>query len=284
MRAAASFIPCLTAARTAIEPSTKTISAAYIDRMDRGDFPPDVNEIANDFLVGVFLWFDIIATASTRSTPFLQDNFEYLGNIELEKVMGCENWVMILIAQISQLENWKRDMQKTGRLSVVELSNRGSEIAKLLNNGLASQNMRPATTTISKGPAQYSPLITRLFALSALTYLHVVLSGSYPELAEIKTSVSLAINTLTSLPAPHLLQNLVWPFCITGCMASRVYEQCLSDLVVAAGEDAMCPGNYWKAFDVIKECWRLRESRQDDGNGVDWVRAMDSLGFRALLV
>lgn len=252
--------------------------------MDRGDYPPDVNEIANDFLVGVFLWFDIIATASTRSRPFLYNNFEYLGNIELDKVMGCENWVIILIAQISNLEIWKRDMQKTGRLSIIELSTRGSEIAKLLNNGLASQTICSANSAFAKSPGQYSPVITRIFAYAAITYLHTVVSGSYPELVETKASVSMTMTALGSLPAPHLLQDLVWPFCVTGCMASRDYEPFLSDLVMAAGEDAKCPGNYWKAFEVIKECWRLREIGGDDEKGVDWVSAMDSLGFQVLLV
>lgn len=244
-----------------------------------------MNEIAADFLTGTVLWYDIIATASTRSTPFLQDNINYAGNIELDKVMGCENWAMILIAQISALEHWKRDMQKAGRLSVIELSTRGSEIAKLLNSGLASQAMCTLAPTISKSPAQYSPLVTRIFALSALTYLHVVVSGAYPELTEIKASVSMTITTLSNLPVPHLLQNLVWPFCVTGCMASRDHEPLLNDLVMAAGEDAKCPGNYWKALEVMRECWRLREeSKTDDGRGVDWVSSMESLGFKVLLV
>ncbi|KAG0648889.1 Pestheic acid cluster transcriptional regulator 3 [Hyphodiscus hymeniophilus] len=238
-----------------------------------------VNEIAADFLIGTILWYDIIATASTRSTAFLQNNVNYADNIELEKIMGCETWVMILIAQISALENWKRDMQKAGRLSVVELSSRGSEIAKLLNNG------RSKTPAISKCPAQYSPLITQTFASSALTYLHVVVSGAYPELTEIKASVSMTLTALSNLPVPSLLQNLVWPFCVTGCMASRDHEPLLNDLVVAASEDAKCPGNYWKALEIIRECWRLREElTTDDGKGVDWVTSMERLGIQVLLV
>jgi hypothetical protein len=55
--------------------------------------------------------------------------------------------------------------------------------------------------------------------------------------------------------------------------------------VTAAGEDAKYPGNYWKAFEIIRECWRLREeSNADEGRGMDWVNAMDSLRFQVLLV
>jgi hypothetical protein len=138
--------------------------------------------------------------------------------------MGCENWAMILVANISSLEIWKSDMQRAGRLSIVELSTRGSEISKLLNDGLASQTMFPDYLTISKCPTKHSPFITRIFAYAALTYLHVVVSGAHPELAEITASVSLTIAAFKILPAPHLLQNLVWPFCVTGCIASKDYE------------------------------------------------------------
>ena len=279
-------MPGLTAARNAKNPSMKTKTAEYAESMDQGNFPPNVDEIAADFLIGTILWYDIIATASTRSAPFLRDNVQYIDNIELEKIMGCESWVMMLISQISSLDNWKCEMQKNGRLSLVELSNRGSEIAKLLKYGLASQIIWAPSPASSKCPVQYFPLITRIFALSALTYLRVVVSGARPELTEIKDGVLTTLTTLKSLSAPHLLQNLVWPFCVTGCMASRNYEPLLNDLAVAAGEDAVCPGNYWKALQVIRECWRLREESKgdDDGKGVDWVSAMHSLGLQVLLV
>lgn len=278
LKAASSIIPALTAARKTSGISTTSASASYTERLDRGDTPPNGDEIACDFLVGTFIWFDIISCASTRSKPLLENNFEYIGNIELDKVMGCENWVMILIAKISLLEGWKRDLQKTGRLSVVELSARSSEIEKLLNSGLASQ------TLYALCPTRHISLITRIFAYSALTYLHTVVSGAHPDLAEIKASVSMTIATFKNLPAPRLLQNLVWPFCVAGCMASRDIEPCCRNLVMAAGEDAKCLGNYWKAFEVIQECWRLREIQGGENKAVDWTTAMESLGFQVLLV
>jgi hypothetical protein len=97
LQAASKLVPALAAEWKTLESSTKSISELYIEQLDRGDAPPEVNQVACDFLVGTFIWFDIIASASTRSKPFLANNFEYLGNIELDKVMGCENWVMILI-------------------------------------------------------------------------------------------------------------------------------------------------------------------------------------------
>ena len=260
-------------------------SASYVERIDQGENYPVVDKIACDFLVGTFIWFDILASASTRSKHFLENNFEYLDHIELDRVMGCENWVMILIARISLLEEWKRDMQRNGRLSMVELSTRGSEIEKMLNSGLASQTLFPSAPVLESCPSRYTSIITRIFAYTALTYLHTVVSGAHPKLAEIKASASITIAAFSNLPVPKLLQNLVWPFCITGCMASRDQDSFFRNLIVSAGVDEECPGNYWKAFEVIQECWRLRENQdQGSSDGIDWTSAMSSLGFQVLLV
>ena len=281
LHAASSIVPVLAAAKKSTFPEP----ASYIDRIDQGEHYPVIDEIACDFLVGTFIWYDILASASTRSKPFLENNFEYLDRIELDRVMGCENWAMILIARISLLEDWKRNLQQNGRLSMVELSARGSEIEKMLNSGLASLTLCPSADGLECSPRRYSAIITRIFAYSALTYLHTVISGAHPELAEIRTSVSMAIAAFSNLPVSKLLQNLVWPFSVTGCMASRDQDSFFKNLIVAAGVDGPCPGNYGKAFEVIQECWRLRET-QDTGSvdGVDWTSAMSSLGFQVLLV
>jgi hypothetical protein len=242
-----------------------------------------VDEIACDFLVSVFVWFDILASASTRSKPFLEDNVQYLGNIELDKVMGCESSVMILISKISQLEEWKREMQRAGRLSIVELSSRGSDIGMLLNHQLATQTILPTTLVFGNSPGKYVSTITRIFAYAALTYLHTVVSGPYPELPEIKASVSMTIAALSNLPEPKLLKNLAWPFCMSGCMASRDQDSLFRSLMAGMSIDGHCPGNYWKAFEVMQECWRLRDCHGEASAEVDWTSAMSSLGFQVLL-
>ena len=70
------------------------------------------------------------------------------------------------------------------------------------------------------------PEITELFALSAITYLHVVLSGAYPELDTIYDFKDLA--DTKSL-------HLVWPFCISGCLALDGQHAICPGLVYAAG-------------------------------------------------
>jgi hypothetical protein len=82
-----------------------------------------------------------------------------------------------------------------------------------------------------------------------------------------------------------LLRNLVWPFCITGCMASKKNEEFFNiAMKMAAREGEGCPGNLWKAWDIVKECWRMREERMEGGSGIDWFDAMENLGFQVLLV
>jgi hypothetical protein len=255
-------------------------TASRTERLDRGWQYEVANEIACDFLIGVSVWFDILGSASTRSRPFMQTNFQYLDYIELDKVMGCESSVMILIAKISQLEQWKLEMQQGGRLSILQLGARAQEIKNLLNNTLARQMIPPPSTSASK----HVHIITKVFTCAALTYLHTVVSGAHPELLEIEASVSMTIEAFGNLPDPKLLQNLIWPFCITGCMASKDREPFFKSLLSMPNIDEQGPGNYWKAFEVIQECWKLREQHGGACGKVDWTSAMKSLGYEVLLV
>jgi hypothetical protein len=258
---------------------------------------PDINDVACDFLVGTLIWFDILSCASIHSTPYLPNNHEYLSShhIRLDKMMGCENWAMILISRISSLSTWKSEQQTTGRLSMKDLMSRGLEIETELNERLEKNKEaigKPALLPESAScqrlgvtPSKINLVLTRIFAFAALTYLHRTISGAHPSLPEIQESVSNTIEAFKHIPGPTLLRNLVWPFCVTGCMAGKEHEEFFhSAMKVARREGEGCPGNLWKAWDVVQECWKMREGEGDGSKGVDWVDAMEKLGFQLLLV
>jgi hypothetical protein len=94
-----------------------------------------------------------------------------------------------------------------------------------------------------------------------MTYLHVAISGAYPELPEIIESVSKTIDAVQSLTDAKLLQNLVWPFCISGCLALDRKHTIFQGLLSAAGitqstvgtclEDNKC------TFSSVRHRWLL---------------------------
>lgn len=74
--------------------------------------------IAINFLLGSFLSFDIISCASVRSKPVLEVDHLFLlenAHIQIHNHVGCENWAMIQLFKVSQLDVWKKDAEKFNR-------------------------------------------------------------------------------------------------------------------------------------------------------------------------
>ena len=246
------------------------------------------DDAAIRFLLGSFISFDIISCASTRSRPLLNLDHSLIlqrAEIHLESFVGCRNWALILILEISLLDSWKKDAEDAHRLSIVELARRGGQIEERLREKLADIDEMPLTAassvhTFGAGSASTQTQITKIFALSAMTYLHVVISGAYPELPEIAQSVSKTIAAFKSLTDTTLLRNLVWPFCISGCLALDGQQDFFRDLMSGAEITPLTVGTCAEAFKIIQECW---DTRRTCSRGCDWVFIMNKLGYHVLL-
>ncbi|KAE9367448.1 hypothetical protein N431DRAFT_513816, partial [Stipitochalara longipes BDJ] len=253
---------------------------------------------AIDTIVGEFVALDILWAASTRSPSLLRTDYKQWlrdRNIELQYLIGCDVAVMLLISQISELEQWKTEFISRNRLSIMELCKRAGIIEKALVDFITinSSNVKEAISALKSKNSTLIPtpnttelnihVISSVFALSAVTYLHVVVSGTHPELFEIQQSISQTLLILKSLPHPQLLRHMVWPFCITGCLVSRELENELRDMATLAG--ASKSGHFgtmglWKSLKIMEDCWNRR-----DQNGMcqDWTAAMSRLGNKVLL-
>jgi hypothetical protein len=242
-------------------------------------------------LLGSFIWFDILAAASTGLKPFLKINHQLVlssNSIHLEELIGCENWVVILIFQINELVSWKKEAETNGRLSIPELAKRGARIEHVLqekSNELFLRISDGSGPSISgmwgRFPKSASSEITRIFILSALTYLHVVISGPNPELPEIASNVTRAIEAFESLTHPPLLRYLVWPFCITGCLASEQQRRVFPALIATAEINGQTLSSCRRAFKIMEECWKLRNTHPHQN--YDWISTMKSLDHVVLL-
>lgn len=132
-------------------------------------------------------------------------------------------------------------------------------------------------------PQCIASLVTHVSACSALIYLHVVVSGFNPELPEIRECVSSSIEAFKSLPDPQFVGSLAWPFCITGCLATRREQDFFRDLLPAAGIDAQSVGSCWTALQVMEGVWMRHDQGQEAEKIWDWQAAMGNLGAKVLL-
>ena len=247
------------------------------------------NDTVIKFLLGSLVSFDIIASASTRSDQFFHLDHKLVlerAGIRLEDLFGCSNWAMILIFEISWLDQWKKDAKKANKLSISELTKRGRKLEQRLQEKLA--NMEHFSSTGSSlvrppGMMHLPPAIemTKVYALSAVTYLHVVVAGARPELPEIIESVSRTVVAFQNLTDARLLRNLVWPFCISGCLASEGQYEYFRELVSSVGVTQSAMRTCLEALRLMEACW---EGRKDCSDNFDWASIMNKRGSHVLLM
>ncbi|KAF2812002.1 uncharacterized protein BDZ99DRAFT_285148 [Mytilinidion resinicola] len=273
LRAAAILVDDL---RTdAMQQSRRTLSPSYSSALH--------------FFAGVMAWYDILSCVTTGVKSFCHCALGCLamgdGFIQLDKVMGCQNWAMLCIMEIATLDEWRREEQERGRLSVRELVSRAADIERELEGGLdgmvrASSESSDFSTPNSQDPVY---LITRAFASAALVYIHVVASGPYPKLPEIRKAVTRTLAALQAFPDQHVVAALFWPLCIAGAMALDEDEDFFRNQVTQGPVCGPRFGNSSKVSAVLEECWKVR--REENGTRtIEWREAMERVGVDVLLV
>ncbi|KAI1453922.1 fungal-specific transcription factor domain-containing protein [Annulohypoxylon moriforme] len=272
---------------------------------------PQIHRAAAKALLEKLVWFDMIATISTGQGPFLGIDHGYLlgtDAIDVSGVSGCQNEVVKALCEIHKLKQWKTQAESQGRLSVMDLAARGSSLAQTLNNiieglketKLGAENL-PDVVGIESTPRKYSAdysnvvdewnqkartEMTAAFARAGVVYLHVVVSGPNPQLAEIGVATAELIRSLESLAANRLIEHVSWPLCVAGCFLIGEGDGKLGKYIDAARDrSSSCmrhrPSGSWLAsLEIAQECGRLR---QQDARNCDWMTVMQHLGMRVLL-
>jgi C6 transcription factor Pro1 len=247
-----------------------------------------LNMIAGlDFFTTTYAWCDIFRWASLGPDSVLEASFPYSSYLEedricLDRLMGCRNWAMICIREISILEGWKNDMRKRRCLSIPELSSQATFLKKRLRAGLETIQKDFDRLNVYE---QERELVTEVYALSAFIYLAVVVSGNSHLLPEVRKGVNEALSSLRALPQ-HLLIRVSWAYCVAGCMADNSEQKIFRELVSTADANGHNVGTLWNGLELMERFWMLRETLDDRclNDGCPWAVAMKHMDLKILLI
>lgn len=306
MMGSSSFSPCPSSQlpNEAPKPPPRLDILEQILKDDRQQFLSHNNTRALKHFVTAFIWVDILSRASglcpspSNPSPLAPATqpFDYLhlledSTLDLSCVMGCENWVFIGLARIITLASSMRAPRDQGHhpgptddqnSSALDPHSQATVLEAIFERGIRGLREARAKGEPETRLEMHSSLVTELFALAAVAYLHVTMSGALPFLPAVRTSVRRTVAALCALPE-ELLIRVSWPFAVAGCMVLEEEREAVRGVVARAQSGGFNIGTVWKGMLVVEECWRLRDAAGEVAVEVSWVEAMESLGEKILL-
>lgn len=263
------------------------------------------------FFAAMLSYQEIIACTARETTPILMKYYDELFSnesnnsqpdlLDLRNYIGCHNWVMLSIAKIASLNEWKKSAKRAGALDMMDLVRRATSIQDELRAGSARLEAAasvprpqpplgpywPLETILAKSnisPASQSAdqsAISRIWAHAAHVYLNTVLSGWQPCNPQLRSHVAQALDLLSTIDNPSWLRTLAWPFCVTGCFATEEQETAFRNVANASGGLAMF-GTVRDALAIMERVWSLRS--QFEADSWDVAFCLRILGHSVLLV
>ncbi|KAL7961531.1 fungal-specific transcription factor domain-containing protein [Trichoderma compactum] len=213
------------------------------------------------FFAGILLFIDTIASTSLGRPPQLleyhpqfltnRDDGEYIKGettIRLSRLVGCHNWAIRVVAEISALNAWKKENVRMGSFLGTELAERARHIDEILDEGMSQMDNDRTTDTVTS---------TKIWAYAARIYLAVVISGWQPILPGVRSGVAHALRLLQTVVGSSHLRVLAWPLCVAGCMAERAQEQAFRNLFSELDKPALI-GILGEALRVMESVWQNR--------------------------
>ncbi|CAG9973809.1 unnamed protein product [Clonostachys byssicola] len=260
------------------------------------------DQAAFRFSVGSLLVDDILASVSLETPPKLEPYWsDILGDnpsaqnpvhLNLEDLIGCQNWAMQGIGKVSTLAAWKKDMVRDGMLQRSEIKLRGSIIENWIRERLVvfmettSGNEPDASdfsidTFTNREIRKCSPTITLIWAHTALIFLQTVVSGWSPSDYQVRESIAKLFNLFSELSdAPTVLHTLAFPLAITGCLSTEPYERRFQIITKRMGALANL-GAMRSTVKIVENSWRDRDHVVAEAQTM--AACLNSLGYAVLL-
>jgi hypothetical protein len=247
-----------------------------------------LNRLALRWFLQSYAWNDITASvwvgihySRTRCHEFYTAVLER-GSLQMDKFMGCEDMVLLLISRISTLEETFLKNSKQGSdhgAWCKEASHIDQALRSRLNHNLNVRYEHPV-----KSHRRDATFITEMWIHAARVYLHAVATGSYSSHPKLRRLVAEGARAYENMPR-RLDIHAAMPF---GVLASMATESELQKFLEIAEKprtmDEINPGQR-KTIGIAKECCRLRRSVELTSlGGVNWRHGAKSLGLVILPV
>ncbi|KAF9451906.1 hypothetical protein P691DRAFT_756900 [Macrolepiota fuliginosa MF-IS2] len=262
------------------------------------------------FVVRITIWFDVIASVTTREESLLlemiralfgpevqgpsaadtiYDSWEDDETTEEEKTsmlspMGCENIVVWALAEISALSVQKSN-SKEDQLPGQQIAHRSAEIEKELKGYHSVKTL----ADFDNDPLVYSRYLTsHIFRTSALLYLHAVVLGASSTSPQIGLAVDEVMCWIHRIPKQAqtaqdrkihdtVIRSTVFPFYVTGALTEdQGYRKVLSAYL--SGREEIV-GNCKNTETLLGKIW----SRRSDEEPVSWREMLSQDGSPILL-
>jgi hypothetical protein len=252
------------------------------------------------FHVAFIIFADIISATTLGDIPKLREYYPHLIKprakaahpsqvLELGEFVGCQGWILLLIADIADLTEGK----KSGRILKEDLLIESSKIATDLRSGIAGLNdkmQQPIANPIL--PQAYVHPETLLesidtisvsltWAYAAVVYLLVTTFGWRENDQCIRENVSSVLHHVRQIHSPAILRSLAWPIFVAGCLATKNQEEEFRQIESRMGSlSAFGPLN--EALKIMEKVWSTRG--EQDSETWDFTSCFRIMGSVPLLI
>jgi hypothetical protein len=244
---------------------------------------PSINyqsQKANDittytFFSGVIMWLDTISSITSGTTPRMLpldfDGIPPRPQIKLENIMGCQNWALLQIGRIARLYEFQAKAFQHDATGCSGLHTYVDRIREELVQGLAEAHISSLTISDDRTTfplAERSDEITRLFALTGLSYLHLVILGIQEGSTCGEPTAIDAMTLLRRAAAANYTTAVVFPLYIFACTASEENKPFFRHVFSSAPLLDPTLDHRRRMLPQLEEVWSLREN--SDAVGVTW--------------
>ena len=251
---------------------------------------PSIERQALDFFRSLLVWNDVLHSSAQRQVTDAKEAYNNLLHDKcfadvFRETMKCEAWVFSSILEATSLGIWKCEQEAQGVLSVRELVTRGQKIESLVEEKL-SELLNVVNDKQADGPKCRSRFFTSLFAHALLIHLHTIVSGPWPELPEIRSSIDRAITAWQLLPSMIDLKTLAWPFSVTASLATGSKRDWFRKVASDFRPEHSMTGSLIPWSSILEECWKGFDDRESERNvsRCDWRIICQKLGLSLLFI
>ncbi|KAF3482946.1 uncharacterized protein GIQ15_02270 [Arthroderma uncinatum] len=218
------------------------------------------------FSMSLAAWIDILGSTMLGQMPQFAHTYRTKlfggSSAGLSELMGCEDRVMYLIAEISCLDN----LCIEGRTDHSSLCGHVTNLAQQLDHTEPPPGslVKPFSEDGVLQPQQLAKNITALFRVAARIYLCSLVPGAQRDEPGTVSLISHAAELLDLIPSgpEGFDSSIVWPLLICGSLSTpgSTFRGALSKRIEQIGEQAEL-GSFGRMVCLLREVWRVADAR-----------------------